>query len=517
MALSDVRRIVKKYVDYMIDPENEYSDETNQREQEIQTIIKDKTYKGHTKQAIKKEVKYLSNLIQGGDEDLLEEKSKIVLSRSNIKDEYELLSDKDKKIFIWELLKGELATLEFERVRNLKRLKPDISHQEIYSYMNDNHHYIQAENNIQETKNDEPEIFQSLTIRELTSNYIEEKRDTLEWSDRNEEDINYILELFAETNDNKGVNLLTRDNFTYFRNCILSKLPVSNKSGVFKDLTTLEIIDYNETTIKKDTISKTTINKHLGRVHQVFEWGYNNSYVNHNLSKDLRYKIKKNKQDAKVAFSDDDLEQIFNHTDVFTTDLIKTLRYKPSRIFVPLLTLYSAGRNDEICQLYLEDIKEIDGTYCMDINDDLDKKIKADSTSRVVPIHSDLIELGFLQYHQYLKDNNEVRLFPELKMGKNGYSTNFTPWFSLFKNTKFPQWGKTKTFYSFKHYFINDLKQKAVPLHFINGVAGHVSDNIDSDLYGDELSLENKISVIRQFSTNLDLTHIEDAISNIYG
>ena len=107
LSIQEVRKIVKKYIDYMTHPDNEYCDEISQREQEIETTSKGQIFKGHTKKAINKEIKYLSNLIQDGEEDLLEQKTDIVISRSNIKNDYEKLSNEDKKIFIWELLKGE--------------------------------------------------------------------------------------------------------------------------------------------------------------------------------------------------------------------------------------------------------------------------------------------------------------------------------------------------------------------------------------------------------------------------
>lgn len=506
LGIQEVRSIVKKYVDYMVDPDNEYCEEIAQREQEIELVKNGQTFKGHTKKAINKEIKYIAKLLVNGEEELLKEKSEIILSRSNIKEEFDLLSEEDKKIFIWELLKGEITSLEFERERNLKKLKPDVNLKDVYGYMS----FEQPKYN-----NGIPYGMDPLTINELVDKYIDEKRVTEEWSDRNEEDIHYVLDLFSKTFQNKDVNLLTRDNFTHFRNCVLAMLPANVQSKAFNNKSALERIIINKT-LKKDTIDKVTINKHLGRVHQVFEWGNENGYVANNLTKNLRYKIKKDKQKDKDHFTDEDLNLIFHQTDIFSSKLLQQIRYKPSRIFVPLIVLYSAGRNDEICQLYLDDIKQIDGVWCIDINDELDKKVKADSTSRIVPIHNDLIELGFLKYVEYQRTNNEQRLFPELKKGKNGYSTNFTSWFSGFKIKNFPDWGKKKTFYSFKHTFIDQLKQKTVPLHFINAVAGHKSENIDDDLYGGELSLENKVNVVNQFSLELDLSHIKQAINIVY-
>ena len=69
-----------------------------------------------------------------------------------------------------------------------------------------------------------------------------------------------------------------------------------------------------------------------------------------------------------------DLKRIFNLRKLKSESIDKN---KPAYYWVPLLGLYTGARLNEICQLYVNDIKEIDKIWCIDINRKTnDKKLK---------------------------------------------------------------------------------------------------------------------------------------------
>jgi integrase len=73
-------------------------------------------------------------------------------------------------------------------------------------------------------------------------------------------------------------------------------------------------------------------------------------------------------------------------------------------------------RLNEACQLYLDDIRQDNaGIWFISINDDAeDKSLKTKASEREVPIHSKLIEFGFLNYVNQVRTLGHKRLFPEL-------------------------------------------------------------------------------------------------------
>lgn len=83
-----------------------------------------------------------------------------------------------------------------------------------------------------------------------------------------------------------------------------------------------------------------------------------------------------------------------------------------------MIGLFTGARENEICQLHLEDIykHEETGIWVFDVNEHnsniTKKSVKKGEHARLVPIHQKLIDLGFLGFVGTLKQRKEVRLFP---------------------------------------------------------------------------------------------------------
>ncbi len=102
---------------------------------------------------------------------------------------------------------------------------------------------------------------------------------------------------------------------------------------------------------------------------------------------------------------------------------------KAWRFWLPLVMLFSGARPNEICQLYIGDVKRTEkGTWYFDfLNEDENQSRKTATSRRRIPIHQELIRLGFLKFvderrKKYPQDN--ARLFSELKASK-ARPTNF--------------------------------------------------------------------------------------------
>jgi len=79
------------------------------------------------------------------------------------------------------------------------------------------------------------------------------------------------------------------------------------------------------------------------------------------------------------------------------------------------------------------------------------KSTKTAGSMRVVPIHSELIKLGLIQYHASIVARGEKQLFPEIKPDKRGFYSGDP---SAFFNDYFRDIGvkvdKTVNFHSFR-------------------------------------------------------------------
>lgn len=79
-----------------------------------------------------------------------------------------------------------------------------------------------------------------------------------------------------------------------------------------------------------------------------------------------------------------------------------------------MIALFTGARINEICQLHTDDIKEKNGIPFISINEEDEKHVKTKAGIRQVPIHSELIKIGFLDYVAEIRAKGETLLFPEV-------------------------------------------------------------------------------------------------------
>jgi integrase len=157
--------------------------------------------------------------------------------------------------------------------------------------------------------------------------------------------------------------------------------------------------------------------------------------------------------------------------------------------------MLSGMRLDEACQLYKEDIREVDGIWCIDINDSKDKKLKNLASRRVIPVHPKLISLGFIDY---VNNCNDQRLWMNLRRRYGaGYGFNLGQWFGKF-NRQYVTPDLLKTFHSLRHAFTDNLKQQGIEKTFISELLGHAVDDQSMGRYGKSYRPEVLLEVIRK-------------------
>lgn len=127
--------------------------------------------------------------------------------------------------------------------------------------------------------------------------------------------------------------------------------------------------------------------------------------------------------------------------------------------WVPLLGLYTGARQSELCQLRIEDVtKGAEGltlSIVQDVGDEdedtPETAVKNLTTQRRVPVHSELIRLGFADYVEAIRHTGSKRLFPAIRQAPGRPAGEyFSDWFSDYRNSQ----GITKRymdFHAFRH------------------------------------------------------------------
>ena len=86
-----------------------------------------------------------------------------------------------------------------------------------------------------------------------------------------------------------------------------------------------------------------------------------------------------------------------------------------------------------------------------------------ESHRRPVPIHVDLIKLGFLQFVEMQRRAGEHLLFPELRTDNKGKRTgNWSKWFARYLRSTVGIRDRRKTFDSFRHTFADTCRKARV-------------------------------------------------------
>lgn len=139
--------------------------------------------------------------------------------------------------------------------------------------------------------------------------------------------------------------------------------------------------------------------------------------------------------------------------------------------WIPLLALYTGARCSELCQLLVQDIDTTGHVPLIKITDQGEgQRIKTTASVRTIPIHSELIRLGFLEYTSSLKSNS---LWPDLPLRDGKPGSFFSQWFGSFRRSlDVPD---TLVFHSFRHTVRSSLTRSNVPEPIIDRLLGHES------------------------------------------
>jgi len=139
--------------------------------------------------------------------------------------------------------------------------------------------------------------------------------------------------------------------------------------------------------------------------------------------------------------------------------------------WIPLLALYTGARCSELCQLLVQDIDTTGHVPLLKITDQGEgQHVKTTASVRTIPIHSELIRLGFLEYASSLKSNS---LWPDLPLRDGKPGSFFSQWFGSFRRSlDVPD---TLVFHSFRHTVRSSLTRSNVPEPIIDRLLGHES------------------------------------------
>ena len=223
-------------------------------------------------------------------------------------------------------------------------------------------------------------------------------------------------------------------------------------------------------------MTASNLNSYMEKFSGLLNWCVKEELMARNPCRGLRVVDPVSARNKRYPFSDAQLDRIFGHPlfdlsqgiDQFSDTL------EVARRFIPLIGLFSGMRQNEICQLLVEDVVETRGITCFLVRSDeqAGKRLKTASSQRLVPLHPALIKAGLLEYHSDRMADGDARLWPRLDLDRFGYaSCYFSKWFArslLACGAKEPR----TCFHSLRHNFRDALRNAGVDREIAHALGG---------------------------------------------
>ncbi|MEZ5529742.1 MAG: site-specific integrase [Porticoccaceae bacterium] len=287
-------------------------------------------------------------------------------------------------------------------------------------------------------------------------------------------------------------------------------------------------------------ISDKTRSDYLGQLKGLLEFAYANGFIKTQMASHIEIPNTKHSQTIeRLPFTTEDMQKIFPGKDYGKDFGIQKAGIgQDCKFWFPLLAAFTGARLEELAQLQTEDIRTSPDTgivYAMIDNkgvaaDGAKKHTKNLNSVRPIPIHSTLIQIGFMDFVATRQnDKTDGSLFKLSRDNQGRLGKGVSNWFSRVEQRK--NGGQTlgyierrgveskgqndarerwsKSFHSFRHTVIDNLRGKQFPNgDFIREpdialVVGHERNKLETASYGiDRSQLELRKAVVEAIKYN---------------
>lgn len=178
-------------------------------------------------------------------------------------------------------------------------------------------------------------------------------------------------------------------------------------------------------------------------------------------------------KEQRQPFELEHLQALF-HSPVYSTRLRPKKGGGDAAFWLPLLGLFSGARAEELGQLRVADVLRRDGHLYVRLTDlGEDQELKTASSERIVPVHEELLRIGFENYVEAMRTRGEQRLFPQLKADRRGnYTKMFSTWCNDYIDTHVID-DKRYVYHSLRHCFEEYAGWSGLTQYQIDGILGH--------------------------------------------
>lgn len=297
------------------------------------------------------------------------------------------------------------------------------------------------------------------------------------------------IEMFIQLHGNIPVADIKRSSHARAYREELRLVP-SRRSGALLKAGLPELSQWGREHPNAPKVSAGTVNKQLGAVQAILGLAFRNGLVPDDAPwsdpfKDLRLHEERS---TRGPFNARGLQAIFD-APLFTKHEIPVGGKGPAAVWLPLLALFVGGRQAEFAGLRVSDVSEDPdtGTPLLWIIPDrnVGKRVKTETSERVVPLHSHLRSLGFLDYvASRSREGENAWLFPTIAPDQRGGLKAWSKWWGHYLRTHIGIADTNMVFHSFRHGFTDRARAGSVGEEVRKALMGHSDASTVSGGYG---------------------------------
>jgi integrase len=235
-----------------------------------------------------------------------------------------------------------------------------------------------------------------------------------------------------------------------------------------------------------------------------------------NPANNLRVIDRRPQSELRVAFDLDDLKLIFERSPMYAGCESAHRRARPGNLIVkdsvfwfPLAALYTGARLGELAVATVDDLKEERGVTYLDIHAGRDNRhLKTKSSDRRVPIHAELVKMGFLEFVAERRDRGCSKIFGEVQ-GRRDIRTihGWSQTWQVYQDHVDIR-DRRKVFYSFRHNFKRACRDASIDEEVHDCLTGH-RPYWGGRRYGEGISLDVLAKAMARIEyRGLDLSHL---------
>lgn len=232
--------------------------------------------------------------------------------------------------------------------------------------------------------------------------------------------------------------------------------------------------------------------------------------IRDNPAADISVTVRTGPEDQMLPFDLPALAAIFG-SPVFADHERPNAGAGEAAYWLPLLALYTGARLNELGQLRPTDV--VQETYIDANKSDVDEtawvirlvadkseglKLKNAGSARRIPIHPELVRLGFLDL--VARTRGQARIFIALRPDKYGHiSANWSKWFGRYLRKVCGVANEKMVFHSFRHSFRFYALQVGIPDVDVMAIMGHTGPEVKAKYGGPTPQLSPLVEAMRRY------------------